>query len=86
MLPYFLLHLQRWRAEEPEQVLLGCPGSGGGGVPATVHVLVHLLGNLLSMAEVGSGDGDPVEDSLDLSRVSVRAVWAELQLRTPTAS
>lgn len=30
-----------------------------GGVPAAVHILVHLLGDLLRMAEVGGGHSNP---------------------------
>lgn len=31
----------------------------GGGVPATVHILVHLLGDLLRVAEVRRGHRHP---------------------------
>lgn len=45
-----------------EQALLGCmrnaQRSYGGSVSPTIHVLVHLLGNLLSMTKVCCGDGD----------------------------
>lgn len=31
------------------------------GVSSTVHILVHLLGHLLSVTKVGGGDSDPAE-------------------------
>lgn len=49
-----------------ERPLLGWGGeaqrSDGGSVPATVHILVHLLGNLLSVTKVCCGDGNSVEE------------------------
>lgn len=63
-----------------EQPLLGggsrAQRSDGGSVPATVHVLVHLLGNLLSMAEVRCRDGDSVEEA-ELRRRTQTKISAE---------
>lgn len=47
-------HLLGWRRNAQR--------SDGGGVPATVHVLVHLLGNLLRMTKVGCCHGNSVEE------------------------
>lgn len=44
----------------------------GGSVPATVHVLVHLLGNLLGVTEVRGGDGDSVEEAEESSDTEPR--------------
>lgn len=40
--------------------------SDGGSVPATIHVLVHLLGHLFGMTEVCGGDGDSAEEVEEL--------------------
>lgn len=45
-----------------------------GGVSATIHVLVHLLGDLLRMAEVGGRHSNPgVTVSCDLVSYTVNA-------------